>query len=65
MANVLVDSNVILDIFNEDPKWFSWSADQLEMLAETHVLVINPVIYSEVSFSRLISSIAASGFFSL
>ncbi len=55
MANVLVDSNVILDIVNEDPKWFSWSATQLEMLAETHVLIINPIIYSEVSvgFDRI------------
>lgn len=55
MANVLVDSNVILDVVNEDPKWFSWSATQLETLAETHVLIINPIIYSEVSvgFDRI------------
>lgn len=55
MANVLVDSNVILDIVNEDLEWFSWSATQLEMLAETHVLIINPIIYSEVSagFDRI------------
>ena len=46
---VLVDSNVLLDIFTEDPEWFSWSAAALEEQAETTVLVINPIIYAEVS----------------
>lgn len=55
MADVLVDSNVILDIATEDPRWFAWSARQLEQLAEDHSLVINPLIYSEVSvgFERI------------
>ena len=46
---MLVDSNVLLDIFTEDPEWFSWSAAALEEQAETTVLVINPIIYAEVS----------------
>ena len=46
---VLVDSNVLLDIFTEDPEWFSWSAAALEEQAETTVLVVNPIIYAEVS----------------
>jgi predicted nucleic acid-binding protein len=46
---VLVDSNVILDVLTEDPHWFGWSADRLGVLAEDHLLVINPIIYSEVS----------------
>jgi predicted nucleic acid-binding protein len=55
MAGVLVDSNVILDVVNEDAKWLAWSSAQLERLAETHTLVINPIIYSEVSigFDRI------------
>jgi predicted nucleic acid-binding protein len=55
MAGVLVDSNVILDVVNEDRKWFAWSSEQIEQLAERHVLVINPIIYSEVSigFDRI------------
>jgi predicted nucleic acid-binding protein len=55
MAGVLVDSNVILDVVNEDAKWFAWSSGQLERLAESHTLVINPIIYSEVSigFDRI------------
>ena len=55
MAGVLVDSNVILDVVNEDAEWFEWSAGQLERLAESRVLIINPIVYSEVSigFDRI------------
>lgn len=55
MAGVLLDSNVILDVVNEDARWFEWSAGQLERLAESHVLIINPIVYSEVSigFDRI------------
>jgi hypothetical protein len=55
MQQILVDSNVILDIFTQDANWFDWSAKQLETLADTHLLAINPIIYAEVSirFSRI------------
>lgn len=55
MAEILVDSNVILDVLTEDPRWFKWSAGQLETLADRHLLVINPIIYSEASigFNRI------------
>jgi hypothetical protein len=55
MADILVDSNVILDVVTEDPKWYGWSSSQIEKLAESHMLVINPIIYSEVSigFDRI------------
>ena len=55
MADVLVDSSVILDIVTEDPRWFGWSAGRLGELAERHVLVINPIVYGEVSigFARI------------
>ena len=55
MADVLVDSNVILDVTTEDPRWYGWSSRQLLELAERHTLVINPVIYAEVSigFDRI------------
>ncbi len=46
---VLVDSNVILDILLEDSTWFEWSAEQLSRCAEETILVINPIIYAEVS----------------
>ena len=56
-APVLVDTNVILDIATDDPKWSGWSSDALERAANESVLVINPLIYAEVSVG--ISSIEA------
>jgi predicted nucleic acid-binding protein len=55
MKGVLVDSNVLLDIFTEDPRWYDWSAGKLAECAEEHGLIINPVIYSEISigFARI------------
>jgi predicted nucleic acid-binding protein len=45
----LVDSNVLLDVITEDPSWFDWSSRALERAAEESALVINPIIYGEVS----------------
>lgn len=55
MGAVLVDSNVILDVLTEDPRWLAWSAEALAEAAETDVLVINPIIYAEISvrFERI------------
>jgi hypothetical protein len=49
MTPVLVDSSVLLDLVTEDPVWCEWSSRALLELAETAVLVINPVVYAEVS----------------
>ena len=46
---VLVDSNVILDVVTDDPVWSDWSAGMLERAANDSILVINPLIYAEVS----------------
>ena len=53
--DILVDSNVILDILTEDKKWFPWSSETLAYHAEQNTLVINPIIYAEVSirFERI------------
>jgi predicted nucleic acid-binding protein len=45
----LVDSNVILDLVTDDPKWFEWSSDALSRAADESALVINPIIFAEVS----------------
>jgi predicted nucleic acid-binding protein len=45
----LVDSNVLLDIFTEDAEWLDWSAAALERSAESGRLIINPIVYAEVS----------------
>ena len=55
-GGVLVDSNVLLDLFEEDPVWYDWSANQLQQLADSaSPLIINTVIYAEVSvgFERI------------
>lgn len=49
MTPVLVDSNVLLDIATADPKWSAWSSVTLERTADQAVLVINPLVYAEVS----------------
>ena len=55
MGIVLVDSNVILDVLTEDARWLAWSAEALAHAAERDILVINPIIYAEVSvrFERI------------
>ena len=55
MSAVLVDSNVILDVVTDDPEWSAWSSEALERWADESVLVINPIIYAEVSvgFERI------------
>ena len=55
MGPILVDSNVLLDIFTEDSRWLSWSSAALEQAANESRLIINPVIYAEVSirFERI------------
>lgn len=45
---VLVDSNVLLDMITNDPVWSEWSGATLEGLVHDE-LVINPLIYAEVS----------------
>ncbi len=49
MGDIMVDSNVLLDVLTEDPVWFEWSSRMLAGHAETVILVINPVIYAEIS----------------
>lgn len=49
MPAVLVDSNVILDLFTEDTVWEGWSSAALAEAAETQRLVINAVIFAEIS----------------
>jgi predicted nucleic acid-binding protein len=48
---VLIDSNVILDVAYEDQKWQAWSEAAIEQAANEAVLVINPIIYAEVSIA--------------
>lgn len=46
---VLVDSSVLIDVVGSRGPWADWSAATLRSSAQNDILVINPVIYSEVS----------------
>jgi predicted nucleic acid-binding protein len=49
VADVLVDSSVLLDILTEDATWYRWSSQTLARCAEESTLHINPLVYAEVS----------------
>ena len=55
MSVVLVDSNVLLDVLTDDPRWGSWSSEVLARCGDDAALAINPIIYAEVSirFDRI------------
>jgi len=55
MTVIMIDSNVLLDLMTEDMRWLSWSAEAVEKAADRFRLVINPIIYAEVSirYSRI------------
>ena len=55
MRGILVDSNIILDVFLDDPNWAEWSESKLIKFGSVSKLYINPIIYSEVSvgFKRI------------
>lgn len=46
---LLVDTNVLIDVLQDDPKWADWSIRQLRAQSQLHELAINPIIYSELS----------------
>lgn len=51
----LVDSSVLLDVFTEDPRWGRWSAEHLARAFDAGSVVINPLIFAELSvgFDRI------------
>jgi predicted nucleic acid-binding protein len=45
----LVDSNVLFDILIRTPDWWQWSLDQVEQAALRGPILINDIVYAEVS----------------
>jgi predicted nucleic acid-binding protein len=45
----LVDTNVLLDVFTNDPQWVDWSIRQLDLAALKGPLFINDIVYAELS----------------
>ena len=67
MKGVLVDSNVILDVFLDDLNWADWSESKLEEYSYASSLYINSIIYSEISIGfelieELENAIGKAGF---
>ena len=45
----LVDANVLLDVVSDDPVWVAWSLARLAEAALTGSILINDVVYAEIS----------------
>jgi predicted nucleic acid-binding protein len=48
MTDTLVDTNVLVDIFNNDPQWEAWSEGRVNAARETGSLVVNQLVYAEI-----------------
>lgn len=48
---LLVDTNVLIDVLEDDPEWADWSIAQLRAQSKVHPLTINPIIYAELSLT--------------
>ena len=49
MNATLVDSNVLFDYLSEDEEWCDWSAEMLSAASDRGAVVINPIVYAEIS----------------
>ena len=47
----LVDSNVLLDVIQDDARWGSWSGAQLAAAFDRGPVVINPIVFAEVALA--------------
>jgi len=45
----LIDTNVLLDLVTDDPVWADWSTQQLESASLRGPLLINDIVYAELS----------------
>lgn len=48
---ILVDTNVLVDILEDDPEWVEWSLSQIYGQSKIHQPIINPIIYAELSLT--------------
>ena len=49
MSATLIDTNVLFDFLNQDEEWFDWSAAMIADAADRGEVVINPIVYAELS----------------
>jgi predicted nucleic acid-binding protein len=48
---LLVDTNILIDVWQDDPEWADWSVAQLRAQSQLHELAVNPIIYAELSLN--------------
>src|SRR5690606_20382311 len=48
---LLVDTNALIDVLEDDPRWADWSIDMLRRQSQVHRLAINPIIHAELSLT--------------
>lgn len=48
---LLVDTNVLIDVLEDEPDWADWPIAQLRAQTKVHPLTINPIIYAELSLT--------------
>ena len=47
---LLVDSNVLIDVLQDDSEWAAWSRAQVRAQLQIHALAITPIISKGVNF---------------
>jgi hypothetical protein len=54
-GGTVVDANILLDLFTEDPVWMAWSEAAIAEAIDAGPLIVNPIVYAEVSvaFERI------------
>ncbi|MGE3467331.1 MAG: type II toxin-antitoxin system VapC family toxin [Pyrinomonadaceae bacterium] len=46
---ILIDSNILLDLLDEDSEWYEWSAEAVVRATDGSTVAINPIIFAETS----------------
>lgn len=46
---IMIDSNVLLDLYERKSEWHEWSSSTLASVADAEELVINQIVYAEAS----------------
>jgi len=46
---VLVDTSVLVDVLRGEEPWASWSREQLARASDESIVVVNPIVYTELS----------------
>jgi predicted nucleic acid-binding protein len=49
VSTTLIDTNVLFDFLSQDAEWFDWAAAMIVDAADRGTIVINPIVYAEIS----------------